>query len=49
MSFDDQERLEEQMTLWGEPDEEGRGEFILQRLDDVKVESNFSFSSAPKP
>lgn len=45
-SLEDQERLEDQMERWGDPDEDGRGEFNLVRRDTEEVPSNFNFNSA---
>jgi len=48
VTFDDEERMDYQHDAWGEPDEEGRGEFILERNEDASV-SNFNFSGTAKP
>lgn len=46
---DEEARLAELREKWGEPDEQGRGEFILTRPEDQPVSSNFNMKSAPKP
>lgn len=44
-NFEDSKRLEEQRERWGEPDDEGKGEFVLERLEQPQ-ESNFNFKPA---
>lgn len=48
-NVDEQQRLEELQEKWGEPDEGGRGEFVLVRHDPPSGGSNFNMGSAPKP
>lgn len=47
---DDDTRLTEMREKWGDPDEQGRGEFILVRNEvEQPKTSNFNMGSAPKP
>lgn len=49
-TLEDKERLEEQAERWGEPDKEGRGEFVLTRHEEVApVPTNFNFKPAKPP
>lgn len=45
----ERERLAEQQELWGDPDEEGKGAFVLVRNEEEAPSSNFSFKPAAKP
>lgn len=47
---DEEARLVELREKWGEPDEEGRGEFVLTRGDaEQPVSSNFNMKTTAKP
>lgn len=47
---DDEIRLAEMREKWGDPDEQGRGEFVLVRNEEEQpATSNFNMGSAPKP
>lgn len=48
LTLEDEDRFKEQLSNWGDPDEEGRGEFVLIRNEEEAPPSNFNFKPATK-